>query len=285
MSDEERRRALGDFLKARRAQLSPSNVGLPERGASRRTPGLRREEVAQLAGVSVSWYTWLEQGRDIRASEQVLESIAAALMLSLEERNHVFRLAHKRLPPRPEPKHTVCRALQTVLDNLPTSPAWILERSWNILVWNRAAREVFVDFGAVPMGECNILRLAFTDEELRQRLVDWEAFARSMLAAFRASGEEFAGEPWFVRLVEDLKRVSPEFREWWPEHDVREAPVERVRLNHPSVGLLELDNVSLRVNGDPELRVCIYAAAPETGTTDKIEQLINSAAADQRAAS
>lgn len=281
MSDEERRRALGHFLKVHRAQLSPSDVGLPERGAYRRTPGLRREEVTQLAGLSVSWYTWLEQGRDIRASEQVLESIAAALMLSPEERNHLFRLAHKRVSLDPAPtKHTVCPALQTVLDNLPTSPAWVTERSWNVLVWNQAAREVFCDFGMIPPRERNILWLAFTDETLRRRLVDWVAFARSMLAAFRASGEEFAGEPWFVRLVEDLKRASLEFRKWWPEHEVHEAPVKRVKLDHPSVGLLELNNVNLNVNGDPELRICIYAAAPESETVDKIQQIIKSPVAD-----
>ena len=280
MNDEERRRALGDFLKTRRAQRSPSSAGLPERRASRRTPGLRREEVAQLAGVSVTWYTWLEQGRDIRASEQVLESIAAALGLNVEERNHVFRLAHRQVLPAPPPiKHTVNPALQTVLDSLRTSPAWVIEHRWNILAWNRAACEVFGDFGAMSLRERNILRFAFTDEALRQRLVDWEAFAQSMLATFRASGSEYVGEPWFVRLVEDLKGASPEFRKWWPEHDVRGAPLERVRLDLPGVGLLELDNVSFQVNSDPDLRVCVYAAAPGSETADKIQQLINSAIA------
>jgi transcriptional regulator with XRE-family HTH domain len=280
VNNEERRKALADFLKTRRARLSPDSVGLPKKRSSRRTPGLRREEVAQLAGISVTWYTWLEQGRDIIASEQVLESIAATLRLTTNERNYVFRLAHKQAPADPRPiVQTVSPALRSVLDGLGTRPAWIVERRWNILAWNRAACEVFGDFGVMPFGERNILRFVFTNEALRRRLVDWEAFARSMLATFRATSSEYVDEPWFARSVEHLKEASPEFLEWWPRHDVQGAPLERVRLNHPDVGPLEFDNVSFLVNGDPELRMCVYTAASEE-MADKIEQLIISAVAD-----
>ena len=280
MNNEERRKALADFLKTRRARLSPDSVGLPKKRSSRRTPGLRREEVAQLAGISVTWYTWLEQGRDIMASEQILESIAATLRLTTDERNYVFRLAHKQAPADPPSiAQTVSPALRTVLDSLGTSPAWIVERRWNILAWNRAACEVFGDFGVMPFGERNILRFVFTNEALRRRLVGWEAFARSMLATFRATSSEYIDEPWFARSVEHLKEASPEFLEWWPRHDVQGAPLERVRLNHPDVGPLEFDNVSFLVNGDPELRMCVYTAASEE-MADKIEQLITSAVAD-----
>lgn len=281
MNDEERRKALGDFLKTRRARLSPGSVGLLKKGASRRTPGLRREEVAQLAGISVTWYTWLEQGRDIKVSEQVLESVAVTLELSPHERDYVFRLARKQAPASPPPVgQPVGPALQGVLDDLETSPAWVIvERGWDIQSWNLAAREVFGDFGAVPSKERNILRFVFTDGALRRRLVDWEAFARSILATFRASCGEYVGEPWFLRLVEDLKRGSPEFRRWWPRHDVREAPLERVVLDHPDVGPLELDNVSFQVKSEPELRVCVYAAAPGSQTVQKIERLVGLAVA------
>jgi transcriptional regulator with XRE-family HTH domain len=280
VNDEDRRKALGDFLKTHRARLSPGSVGILKKGASRRTPGLRREEVAQLAGISVTWYTWLEQGRDIGVSEQVLESIATTLRLGVQERNHVFRLARKQVPPDPSPTtQTVSPALRSVLDNLSVSPAWVIERRWSTLAWNRAAREVFGDFGAGPSGERNILRFVFTDEALRRRLVDWEAFARSMLATFRASCGKHVGESWFLRLVEDLKRGSPEFRRWWPQHDVREAPLERLVLDHPDVGPLELDNVSFQVKSGPELRVCVYAAAPGSQTAEKIERLVSLAGA------
>ncbi len=278
---EERREALGDFLKTRRARLAPGSVGLPKKRRGRRTPGLRREEVAQLAGISVTWYTWLEQGRDITASEQVLESIASTLRLTTDERDYMFRLAHKQVPAGPPPiTQTVSPALQTVLDSLGPSPAWVMGRRWNILAWNRAACEVFGNFGAIALRERNILWFVFTNETLRRRLVNWEAFARSMLATFRASGSEYVAEPWFYRLVEHLKEASLEFREWWPRHDVRGAPLERVRLDHPSVGLLELDNVSLQVNSNPELRACVYSAVVGSETADKIQQLIDSAVAN-----
>lgn len=282
MSGEARREALGDFLKTRRARLSPSSAGLPKRG-NRRTPGLRREEVAQLAGISVTWYTWLEQGRNITASEQVLESIAATLRLGADERSYIFRLAHKQVPAgTPAVVQKVSPALQTILDSPGASPAWILERRWNILAWNQAACAVFGDFGAVPLRERNILWFVFTNQALRQRLVNWEAFAQSMLATFRASSSEYVDELWFVRLVEYLKESSLEFREWWARHDVREAPLERVRIYDPEVGTLELENVSFLVNGNPELRMCVYVAASESETTGRIQQLINSAAANHR---
>jgi hypothetical protein len=155
-----------------------------------------------------------------------------------------------------------------------------MERRCNILAWNQAACGVFGDFGMLAVRERNILWFVFTNETLRRRLVDWEAFTWSMLATFHASGGVYVGEPWFYRLVEYLKEASPEFREWWPRHYGRGAPLERVRLDHPSVGPLELDNVSFQVNGNPELRVCVCAAIVGSETADKIQQLIDPAVAD-----
>lgn len=275
--DKERREALADFLRTRRSQASPVSVGLPEGIGHRRTPGLRREEVALLAGISVTWYTWLEQGRDIRASDQVLESVATTLRLSAGERDYLFRLAHKRVPAAPKPTEpTVTLAVQGALDSLRTSPAWVLDPRWNTLAWNQASSEVFGDFGVLPLKERNPLRLAFTNETLRRRLVDWKNFAWRILGAFRYKVGDHVGEPWFVRLVEDLKETSPEFREWWPDHEVLEPPIGRVALNHPGAGLLELDNICFNTEGDPSLRMCVYAPTPQTA--EKIDRLTDSAA-------
>jgi transcriptional regulator with XRE-family HTH domain len=279
LEDSKRRKMLADFLKVRRARLSPEDVGLPERHR-RRTPGLRREEVAQLAHISPTWYTRLEQGRDVKVSEQVLENIASALRLGSEEREHLFRLARK---PPPEPLSAaaeVSPGVRGLLDSLDlSSPAWVLDWRWNILAWNRAAEEIFGNFGALPSGERNIIRLLFADEGLR-RLLNWEEFARSMLAAFRSSYDKYADDPWLARFVEDLRAFSPEFREWWVRHDVRSAPIERVRIERPGVGILELDNLSFRVTSKPDQRLCVFTTRPGSESADKIKQLIGSAVSD-----
>lgn len=276
VNDEERRKALGGFLKTRRARMSPDEVGLPN-GSRRRAPGLRREEVASLASVSITWYTWLEQGRDIRVSEQVLESIATALRFRPDERNHLFRLAHKRVPNgQPPVTEKVSPVLQNVLDSLGTSPAWIIDHRWNILAWNRAATTVFADFGDIPAEERNILRFTFTDGALRRRLVDWEAFARGMMATFRASSGKQVAEAWFVEFIKELETDCREFREWWVQHDVRGAPVERIEVDHPEVGRLDLNNTSFQVNSDPGMRVCVYTASPDSETAEKIQELVGS---------
>lgn len=280
MNDEQRRKALGDFLRNRRARLSPGDVGLPD-GSRRRAPGLRREEVAQLASISVTWYTWLEQGRDISVSEQVLDGIVAALKLSVEETQHLFRLAHKSVPPNLPPiRETISPVLQSLLDNLETSPAWVIDHQWNILAWNEAARLVFGDFATIPDRERNILRFVFTDKTLETNLTDWEAFARGMLGTFRTSCGKCVGEAWFTKLISDLEKASPEFRDLWLDQDVRRAPAERVQLDHPVVGELELDNISFQVNSNPELRVCVYTAAVGSETAEQIQNLIGSSVAN-----
>lgn len=275
MKDKERQKALGNFLATRRGRLSPKELGLPDT-TRRRTPGLRREEVAQLSGVSITWYTWLEQGRDIQVSDQVLESIATALQLGIDERNHLFRLANKQVPGSlPAIVETVNPALQTVVDNMRTGPAWAIDYKWDIFVWNQSACEVFGDFGELPAKDRNILRFVFTDEQLRRHLEDWESFAQSMLATFRASCSRYVGTLWFAKLVEELKESSPEFREWWPLHEVRSTPVKRIQFNHPRLGKLEFNNVSFQVMNNPELRMCVYAAELESETSSKIQQLVN----------
>lgn len=276
-NEEDRRRALGDFLRSRRAGLSPDDVGLSSGGTRRRAPGLRREEVAQLANVSVTWYTWLEQGRDITVSAQVLEGVSAALRLDEEEKEHLFRLARRRTPGVSGPAaETVGPELQTVLDSLGASPAWIIDPHWDILAWNRAATLVFGDFGTLPAAKRNILRFTFTDEALRRHLEDWEAFAQGMLATFRGSGEGYIGEVQLTRLVGDLTEESSEFAEWWSRHEVRTSPLQRLAMNHPDIGRMEFGNVSFWVNNHPGLRMCIYAATPGSGTVAKIRDQLGS---------
>jgi transcriptional regulator with XRE-family HTH domain len=276
-SDKEQREALAEFLKTRRYQVAPESVGLARGAGYRRTPGLRREEVALLAGISVTWYTWLEQGRDIAVSEQILKSLAATLQLSSDETEYMFRLANRPVPQAsPPPEHTVPAAVRTVLDDLETSPAYVMDYRWNLLAWNRVACEIF-DLDSTSPEDRNLLRHAFTSKEIRRRIINWENFARRTLAAFRAKLGDHIGEPWFVQLVEDLKQTSPEFRNWWPDHDVRQPPLGRIALNHPEAGPLELNSLSIHIDGDPRLWMCIYA--PEKDTADKIKQLIEPAVA------
>jgi transcriptional regulator with XRE-family HTH domain len=276
-SDREQREALAEFLKTRRSQVSPESVGLARGAGYRRTSGLRREEVALLAGISVTWYTWLEQGRDIVVSEQVLKSLATVFKLSSDETSYMFRLANKPEPQiSPPPQHAVPAAVRMVLDDLKTSPAYVMDYHWNLLAWNRAACEIFAIDTFSPQDR-NLLWRTFTNKEIRRRLINWEEVAWRTLAAFRATLGDHIGEPWFTQLVEDLKQTSPEFRNWWPSHDVRQPPLGRIALEHPEAGLLELDSISTHIDGDPRLWMCIYA--PEKDTADKIKQLIESVVA------
>jgi len=271
--DEQRRRALAEFLRARRARLSPAQVGLPE-GGRRRTPGLRREEVAQRAEVSVAYYTWLEQARDLRASREVLHRVADALLLNADERAHLFLLADQSLVSMPPlPTETVDPALRYVLDNQGPNPAYVLGRRCDLLAWNRAACAVFGDFEALPPQRRNMVRFIFTDPAFRARVVDWEGFAREALGVLRAKARHHVGDPSFARLCDDVRRVSPEFQPWWPQHDVRETPERRWDIDHPLVGRLTLDVAILQVMGDADLKVCLYTAPPGSETATKLHDL------------
>lgn len=263
-SSERRRAALAEFLKTRRARLSPADVGLPS-GGRRRTPGLRREEVALLANVGVSWYTSLEQGREAHASMQVLEGITDALKLSPEERQHLFVLAEQiPAPGEPSLKNTVSPALRRVLEDLRTSPAHALGAQWDLVYWNAAADLVF-DFssGAPPPHERNLLWGLFTDPEERSRRARWEESARAALARFRADFARYPADARFERLVEDLKRESPEFREWWPRYDIVGELDGRKEFIHPKMGHLILDQTTLRSPAYPDLKIMLYAPSSE----------------------
>ncbi len=213
MDDQERRKELAQFLRTRREQLSPEEVGLPV-GARRRTPGLRREELALLAGIGATWYTRLEQGRDIVVSTQVLESLARVLRLNEDERRHLFILAREHLPADAYPlTSAISPALQSILDKMGDYPAYVANSRWDIVGWNAALLQVYTDFGELSARERNILRYQFTNPLSRRLLVHWEEESRATLALFRASTERYVGEAWYTSLVADLKLVSPEFRE------------------------------------------------------------------------
>src|SRR5256886_1687429 len=271
MHESERRHALADFLRKRRARLSPVDVGLPP-GVRRRTPGLRREEVAQLANMGTSWYVWLEQGRDVHPSAQVLESLAQALRLTPNERRHLFLLAGQPLPPPPvsPSEESISPALQQVLSDLNPSPAYVLGRRYDYLAWNKAADALFsisdiISDASSPYAHNLVWRL-FTSPTTRER-PNWEAVARATLAEFRTASARYPGDPWFDELIEDLKQVSPEFCRWWPHHDVRSALDGHKVIEHPTLGSLEFEHFTLQVLTNPDIRIMIYTPNAVTRTT------------------
>jgi transcriptional regulator with XRE-family HTH domain len=247
MDKRKRLKELSNFLKIRRGRISPEEVGLMS-GVRRRTSGLRREEVAQLAGVGVTWYTWIEQGRDVQVSVQVLEGIARALKLNMDERNHLFLLADQSPPiDSIPPKEVISPLLLQALERFGANPAYVTGQRWDLLAWNQAACAVFGDFAALPIQERNILWFVFMNENLRQILVDWEAHARLVLAQFRVNYSRFVGDPWFAELINNLEAVSLEFRLWWTEHEILGRADGRKEIDHPLVGRIVLNYVVFKL--------------------------------------
>lgn len=276
MSDEQRRGDLADFLRTRRMRLSPEQVGLI-RGGRRRTPGLRREEVAQLAHVGVSWYTLLEQGRALHPSREVLQSIADALHLTSDERHHLFALADQQPPiETPVSNEQVSPALRRMLDALTPLPAYVIGRRWDFLAWNTTAEQVLLLSQSVPPYESNAVWRMFANP-LSQQLChpNWEQVAQKVLAEFRAESVRYADEAWFKRLIADVQRVSPQFRAWWPRHEVRGRADARKDIEHPLVGCLRFEQTTLQVPTQPELKIMICTPLPETDTLEKLQQLMD----------
>lgn len=273
MNNQERRKELAHFLRTRRERITPAAVGLPV-GSRRRTPGLRREELALAAGIGITWYTRLEQGRDITVSPQVLESLARVFGLDASERNHLFILAREQQPADPFPlTDIISPALQRILDTMGICPAYIANPRWDMIAWNQAMCRVYTDIGALSLRERNIPRYMLTNPRQRALFADWEDEAQSLVALFRSSTERYVGEPWFKELVTDLHQSSPEFRTWWPRHDIRAAHSNPKVLNHPCVGRLVLQSTSFQVVDAPDLRMVIYTPFPEANTAQKLAQL------------
>jgi len=263
---------LGNYLRDRRARLDPAAFGLTI--GRRRTPGLRREEVAQRANISPTWYTWLEQGRGGAPSADVLDRIARGLMLTDPEREHLFMLALGRPPEvRYKPVDGVSPRLQRVLDALEISPAIIKTATWDVVGWNRAAAAIFTDYAKLPRDQRNILRLMFADAGIRAKQEDWQSVARFVVGAFRADATRAGANAEITKLVEELSRASPEFEALWRDNDIA-APGEGLkRLRHAELGMLELEFSAFAVDGRPELGMVIYNPASK-GVADRIRNYL-----------
>jgi transcriptional regulator with XRE-family HTH domain len=252
---------LGTYLRDRRMKLDPAALGFPPE--RRRTPGLRREEVAQRANISPTWYTWLEQGRGGAPSADVLDRISRALMLTNVEREHLFLLGLGRPPEvRYRENGGVTPRLQRVLDALDPSPALIRTAIWNVLAWNRAATVMLGDYGALPPHERNVLRIVFLDPRARAVQYDWESVARHIVGAFRVEAARAGAATEVEPLVDELCRLSPEFRAMWRDNDVRDIHGEAIkRIRHPVLGPLAFEYSTFSVDGRTDLSMCVYNPA------------------------
>lgn len=272
---------LAEFLRSRRARLSPEEAGLP-RGSRRRTPGLRREEVAMLAGVSPEWYTWLEQGRGITVSGQLLESLARVLQLDSVEREHLFLLALRQPPPvetftSPE----VSPGLQQLLDQMGSTPASVVDVRLNVVAWNAAHCAVYGDYTAMTQRERNLIWRIFSVPPGGRTNDDWEHLAEVMLAQFRAGYARFINDPWWAEQIAELSLICPDFQRLWSRHDVINRSEGRKIMHHPVVGDLSLDFLWLQPVDSQELRLLIHSPTAGTDTAAKIERLM-SLPAEQR---
>ena len=248
------RNDLSDFLKSRRAKLSPDEVGLPS-GTRRRAPGLRREEVASLAGVGLTWYTWFEQGRDIRVSPDFLENVSRALRLNGAERRHLFVLLNQDASAAPERK--VSPALQRMIDGMPHHPAYFRTVRWDVVAWNEAALQLF-DFASRRPEDRNLVRMMFVDPVFREIVPNWRTDAPIMLAKFRADYARYRGDPVMDALVKELQQRSPEFRQYWRRHDVMSSGEGIKTLWVKGKGDMLFEHTSFSVNGEPDLNLLVY---------------------------
>jgi MmyB-like transcription regulator ligand binding domain/Helix-turn-helix domain len=270
-TSELRRRELAGFLRSRRERIAPEQVGLPP-AARRRTPGLRREEVATLAGVGVTWYTWLEQGRDINASPQVLDSVARTLLLDPHERQHLFRLADVPDGTVQRDCTAVSAEVQVLLDQLIPYPACIRNARYDILGFNSSYEHLMGPLSDVPFEDRNSLWRVFTSPECRAAMVDWPESTRRMVAEYRSAMADHVAEPAYKCLVSRLTRASPEFAELWERHEVA-APENRTKQwLHPRVGLLRLNYTHLWLGQKLGTRMVTYTPADEP-TAERLREL------------
>lgn len=258
------RSELAAFLKAHRARLTPKDVGLLEdlEPGRRRTPGLRREEVAELAGVSLTWYTWLEQARKIAASPQVVDALARALLLSPAEHRHLRTLAGLA-DPLEHKDFDDCR-LQRLVDALMPDLAVVHDGRFDFVVWNVAFARVRIDPAELPTDRRNLLWWMFTDERTRAMMPRWERAARAILGQFRAVAGRTPDNPHLDALIADLTEASPEFRTWWQEYPVQDFRPSTITLDHPTAGTLDLDVYQLRPVDNPDLLMVVQLPATPT---------------------
>lgn len=259
------RRELGDFVRAQRERLDPAEIGRTDRGR-RRTPGLRREEVALLCGMSTTWYTWIEQGRDVSVSPLALARMAGTLRLGRAERAYLFELAGKRDPDQGgSDADDVPPAVLACVEAI-RAPAYVLDRSWTARCWNAEARHLFVGWLDQP-GEHNLLRFVFLAQAARSLICDWEARARRVVAEFRASCSAHVTDPALRALVESLRRQSPEFAQFWDLYGVVEREGGERTFNHPRAGLLRYAQVTFDLAGRPDLKLTMLVSGVGDAST------------------
>ncbi|WP_328392123.1 helix-turn-helix domain-containing protein [Nocardia sp. NBC_00416] len=270
----DRARQLSEFLKTRRARLRPEEAGAADFGGRRRVPGLRREELALLAGVSVDYYTRLEQGRARNVSPGVLDAVARALQLDADERRHLHNLAEpgtaRKRPSRPQ---RVGPEMRQALEALAAVPAYIVGRRLDILAWNELARALVADFPGLPKAERNMARLVFLDEAARDLYPDWQTKARDTVANLRYDAGRHPDDPQLAALIGELSLVSDEFRRLWAEHDVHAKTRGRKRFRHPQIGELALDYVAMRAPDDPDMTMMIYSAPADSAAAADLRLL------------
>ena len=269
---ELRRQELGAFLRNRRERTQPEQVGV-RGGRRRRTPGLRREEVAQLAGVGVTWYTWLEQGRDINPSAQVLDAISRTLQFDPHEHSHLFTLAGIPTTTIANQCLALCPTAQALLDQLEPFPASLVNDRLDLLAYNRIYASFFNDdLEAIPIEDRNVLWLVFTNPSWRRTIVDWEESVGNLVAEYRAAMAEHLEEPVWKTLVARLQHASPEFTAFWERHDVQLVGSRMKRARHPTAGLLSLVYTHLWLGQRLGTRITAFTPADER-TRHKLEAL------------
>jgi transcriptional regulator with XRE-family HTH domain len=260
----DRRAELGEFLRSRRARLRPEDLGLPDYGGRRRVPGLRREELARLAGVSIDHYVRLEQGRTLQFSASVLDAVARALGLDEVERRHLYRLARPGTESDHPSGHPQARSqqvrlgLRRLLDSATDVPAYIIGRDTDVLAWNRLGAALITDFGALPPRQRNLARLVFLDEGIRSRYADWRIKASDIVAYLRLDAGRHPDDPQAAALIDELSAASPLFREAWAEHRLKDKTHGGYVYLHPVVGRLDLGYETLRLPDDPDQALIMH---------------------------
>lgn len=270
---EERRRAMSAFLRSRRERIRPDEVGFAP-GGRRRTPGLRREEVAQLAGVGVTWYTWLEQGRDINVSAQVLEAISRTLRLDRLERNHLYTLAGIALGPAKSDCSVLPGSVQKMLDQLSPYPALVLNARYDVLAFNDAFCAVIIDMNSVPLEERNLLWLTFVSDEWQCSFTDGNSIKQHMVAGYRSAMADHLGEPSWQDLTARLLASSPAFAQLWERYDVAGPSAKIKVLDNDRVGVLRMEALNLWVSPAAQMRLTAYTPADDE-TESKLHTLLN----------
>lgn len=274
MARNPNRSELGEFLRTRRAELGPGEVGLPENPQPRRVPGLRREEVAALAAISAAYYARLEQGR-VQPPGPVLGALAHALRLNEGQRAHLFDLAGTDVLQRPyrRARQKVQPQLQHLLEDLTATPALVLGRRTDILAWNPLAAALVTDFGQIPEKHRTYIRLLFTDPAVRKLYPGWESIARTAVAQLRMEAARTPGDPRMNTLVGELSTLDEHFRTWWAAHAVARLGIRTKHLNHPVVGRLTLHGDTLTCAADPEQRLVVWTAEPGSPSDDSLRLL------------